>query len=92
MKLGSMLDGKRVADGKLMPIRRPQDGPLDSPDRFRRRFVDPGPRALSAQARRRASRTMARYPSSRTTFYAAEAQWPDAPFWRRRQFRDPAVA
>lgn len=38
------------ADGRLMPIRRPQDGPLDSPDRLRRLVIDPGPRALSARA------------------------------------------
>ncbi|WP_197022938.1 LodA/GoxA family CTQ-dependent oxidase [Xanthobacter sp. 91] len=37
------------ADGKLMPIRRPQDGPLESPDRLRRLVIDPGPRALSAR-------------------------------------------
>lgn len=28
----------------------------------------------------------------RAAFYAAETRWPDAPFWRRRQFRDAAVA
>lgn len=38
------------ADGRLMPIRRPSDGPLDSPERLRRLVIDPGPRALSARA------------------------------------------
>ncbi|MFG1345329.1 LodA/GoxA family CTQ-dependent oxidase [Xanthobacter autotrophicus DSM 431] len=37
-------------DGRLPPLRRPQDGPLDSPDRLRRLVIDPGPRAISARA------------------------------------------
>jgi len=37
-------------NGKLPPVRRPQDGPLDNPDRLRRLVIDPGPRALSARA------------------------------------------
>lgn len=50
-----------------------------------------GPAAFRAYQ----DRTFARFTAGvrlRAAFYAAETRWPDAPFWRRRQFRDAAVA